>query len=79
VRLALFIVAFSSWVAFGLSSVSAKEHRSGREFQREHPCPSTRSNGKWRSSRGRKAQIPTTFDLKPFRSNERRYRIFIFA
>jgi len=42
--LALFIVAVVSALAFGLTTVSAKEHRSRavtREFQREHPCPST--------------------------------------
>jgi hypothetical protein len=43
-RSAVFIVAVVSALAFGLISVSAKEHRSRavtREFQREHPCPST--------------------------------------
>ena len=39
-RLALFMVAVVSALAFGLTTVSAKEHRSRavtREFQREHP------------------------------------------
>src|SRR5690242_4409979 len=43
-RLALFIVAVVSALALGLTSVSAREHRSRavtREFQREHPCPFT--------------------------------------
>jgi hypothetical protein len=28
---------------------------------------------------GRNAQIHTNYDLKPFRSNERRYRVFVLA
>src|SRR5437870_8347840 len=41
---ALFVVAIVGALAFGPSSASAREHRShavAREFQREHPCPST--------------------------------------
>jgi len=41
---ALFVVATVGALAFNLSPASASEHRSRavtREFQREHPCPST--------------------------------------
>jgi hypothetical protein len=44
-RFALFAVAMIGALAFNLSSASANEHRSravAREFQREHPCPSTK-------------------------------------
>src|SRR6266704_6986230 len=39
-----FVVASVAAFAFSPSSASAREHRShavAREFQREHPCPST--------------------------------------
>ena len=40
---ALFVVAMIGALAFNLNPASASEHRSraAREFQREHPCPST--------------------------------------
>jgi hypothetical protein len=45
-----FVVAIVGALAFSLSPASASEHRSHavtREFQREHPCPSTgRTSGK---------------------------------
>jgi hypothetical protein len=43
-RFVLFLVAMVGALAFNLSPASATEHRSravAREFQREHPCPST--------------------------------------
>jgi len=43
-RFVLFIAAMVGALAFNLSLASASEHRSravAREFQREHPCPST--------------------------------------